>query len=236
MPRPPAETELRPDTPFALGEGATMGVLVVAVPAIFLLDYLSGSRFAAHLLYALPIALAASNLGARAGFVMAGVATLASAAVALLAGEPGQDAGALSRREFDHLLDAEVRRARRYRRPVAVMLFDFPEGKGEPAGFLPAAVRAMLALLREGDSVARHAPRRFAVLLVECPGTEAMQVVSRLRETLLATLRIRPSAVAIGVASYGGALPATAADLMALAESHVIVARSGSGVAETRVD
>jgi GGDEF domain-containing protein len=146
------------------------------------------------------------------------------------------ETGALSRREFDRLLEAEVRRARRYRRPLALVVFDLAVAKGEAAGLLPAVVRAVQGLVRECDSVSRLSPRRFAVLLIECKAPEPLLVVERLRDALVANQRVRKPDLAIAVATYGGSLPASAASLLALAENHINLARGGSGVAETRID
>lgn len=146
------------------------------------------------------------------------------------------ETGALSRREFDRLLEAEAGRSRRYRRPIALAVFDVAPARGEGRGHLPAVVRAVRTHVRECDSVARLSERRFAVLLVECKPPEPMLIVGRLREGLDATLRIRPQDLAVAVATYGGGLPASAASLLALAENHIQFARAGPGVAETRVD
>ena len=146
------------------------------------------------------------------------------------------ETGALSRREFDRVFEAEVRRARRYRRPLAFALFEFGEARREGPGHLPAAVRTVQSLVREGDSVARIAPRRFAVLLIECRPPEPMVVVERLRASLVANLNLRKQDLAVAVASYGGSLPASAASLLALAENHLNIARGPSGIAETRMD
>jgi len=146
------------------------------------------------------------------------------------------DTGALSRREFDRLLDSEARRSKRYRRPLALVVLDLAEIRGEGAGHLPAVVRAVMASVRDCDSVARISARRFAILLVECKPPEPRIVVERLRETLIANLRLRKQDLAFAVATYGGSLPASAASLLALAENHINLARTGSGVAETRVD
>lgn len=146
------------------------------------------------------------------------------------------ETGALSRREFDRLLEAEVRRARRYRRPLALVVFELAEAKGEGPALLPAVVRAVQGHVRECDSVSRLSPRRFAVLLVECKAPEPMLVVERLREGLVANQRVRKPDLAVAVAAYGGSLPASAASLLALAENHIALARGGTGVAETRID
>jgi GGDEF domain-containing protein len=146
------------------------------------------------------------------------------------------DTGALSRREFDRLLDVEVRRSKRYARPLALVLFEVREIKGEPKGLLPAVVRAVNGQVRECDSVSRVAPRRFVVMLVECKPPESLVVVARLRGSLEANLRIQPQELAVAVANYGGTQPTSAASLMNLAESHLHLARSGTGVAEARIE
>lgn len=146
------------------------------------------------------------------------------------------ETGALSRREFDRLFESEVRRSKRYRRPLALVLFDLGEIRGGGPGLLPAVVRAVQSQVRECDSISRVAPRRFAVLLIECKEPEPLHVVERLRDALEANLQLRKQELAIAIATYGGGLPASAASLMALAENHINLARSGTGIAETRVD
>jgi len=275
LPNHPESAAPSPST--GLGEGAAFAVLVVSMPAIFVLDFLVTGALSVHLLYAFPVAFAGRNLGAKAGFVLAALAALATVVVAIATRPSGQSiailaaegtlalvlfgllatlasrlhdleqstrasarvdeqTGALSRREFERLFDEETRRARRYRRPLAIMLVEIPEGPREPAGLLAAAVRTVAGLVREGDSVSRLAARRFAVLLVECTAPEAAQIAARLGGTLAANLRLPRPGASFGVVSYGGTLPASAADLMALATSHVELARNGTGFAETRVD
>jgi GGDEF domain-containing protein len=148
------------------------------------------------------------------------------------------ESGALSRREFDRILEAEVRRSNRYRRPLALVLLDFGESRGEGRAYFSAVVRSLQSHVRESDCIARIGPRRFAALLVECRPPEPMLVVERLREGLAASLHLRKHEVAIAVAAYGGSLPESGATLMALAEKYVLLARSGggTGIAETRVD
>lgn len=150
-----------------------------------------------------------------------------------------KESGALSRREFERLFESEVKRARRYGRSVAVVLAELAEGREGATrgkGFFPALVRAVLGQVREGDSVGRLAPRRFAIVLVECPLAEAIAVAGRIRESLTANLRVRKGVLAFGVAGYAGGSPISAADLMALAESHLLLAKGGSGIAESSID
>ncbi|MDH5263495.1 MAG: GGDEF domain-containing protein [Betaproteobacteria bacterium] len=273
----PADHDLRIDSPWSIGARSGLVLLVALVPAILVLDFVAGRGISLHLFYLVPVALAAWNLGARAGFAIAGAAGAAWAFVAISARGPGDtwglvawdilstialflfvahlvarhrgfvdglralarvdsETGALSRREFDRLCEAEVRRSKRYRRPLALLLFDLGEAKTGGRGRLAAAARSMLSQVRECDSVARLAPRRFGVLLIECKPPEPLAVVERLRETLVTNLGLRKQDLAIAVATYGGSLPASSASLLALAENHLNLARSGSGVAETRVD
>jgi GGDEF domain-containing protein len=146
------------------------------------------------------------------------------------------ETGALSRREFDRLLDSEVRRAKRYRRPLALVLFDFGEVRNEKRGHLPAAVRTITSLVRECDSVARLSARRFAILLVECKAPEPMLVVERVQENLVANLQLRRQDLATAVATYGGASRTSAASFLALADNHVNLAKGGVGTAQTHLD
>lgn len=273
----PSDHDLRIDSPWTLGERSALVILVALIPAILVLDQLSGREVSLHLFYVVPVALAAWTLGRGAGYVIAVAAGVAWAFVAIASQARGElalgvawdvlstfalylfvahlvirhrqfvealrslarvdaDTGALSRREFDRLLEAEASRSRRYRRPMALVVFDFVETRGEGRGHLPAVVRELRAHVRDCDSVARIGGRRFALLLVECRPPEPMFVVERLRAGLATTLRLRPQDAAIAVAAYGGGLPASASSLLALAENHIQLARSGTGVAETRVD
>lgn len=273
----PSDHDLVIDSPWTLGERSALVILVALIPAILVLDQLSGREVSLHLFYVVPVALAAWTLGRSAGYVIAVAAGVAWAFVAIASQSRGHlvvgvawdilstfvlylfvahlvirhrqfvealralarlDArtGALSRREFDRVLDAEASRSRRYRRPIALAVFDLADIRGEGPGHLPAFVRELRAHVRECDSVARLSERRFAVLLVECRAPEPTLAVERLRAGLATSLRLRPQDVAIAVATYGGSLPASASSLLALAENHIQLARSGTGVAETQVD
>ncbi len=271
--------DLKLDAPRALGERAGMLLLIVLVPAILVIDYLSGRQFSLHLFYLVPVGLASWSLGARAGYTIAGAATASIAFVAWTSRAPGglgitvweilwslglfvfvahlvarhryfvdgvhalarvdNESGALSRREFERVFEAEVRRARRYRRAVAVVLAELAEsreGAARAKGFFPAMVRGVIGEVREGDSVGRIAPRRFAILLIECPLAEASTVARRIQISLTTQLRLRKGTIAFGVAGYGGRSHTSGADLMALADSHLLIAKGGSGVAEGSLD
>jgi len=144
--------------------------------------------------------------------------------------------GALSRREFDRQLEEEVRRARRGRRPLGLVVFDIGETKGRKRGHFPAIVRTARPLLREGDSVARLSPRRFALLLVECRSNEALEIAERMRAALDGVPGQDSQPAAIGFATYGGNSPTSGADLLKLAERDTNLSRSGSALAETHLD
>ncbi|MBL0142417.1 MAG: GGDEF domain-containing protein [Betaproteobacteria bacterium] len=146
------------------------------------------------------------------------------------------ETGALSRREFDRILDSEVRRSRRYRRPLALLLFDIAEVRGQAAGHLAAAVRSLQAQAREVDSVARIADRHFAVLLIECKEPEPTLVYERLRDVLVTNLRLAATDVAAGLVIYRGASVISGGTLLALAESHAALAKTGTGFAEAQAD
>jgi len=145
------------------------------------------------------------------------------------------ESGALSRREFDRLLEEEVRRARRYRRTLALIVFDIGDVKGRKHSHFPAIVRAMRPLLREGDCVARLTLRRFALLLVERHSNEALETADALRAVLAGVPGQDAHPVAVGFATYGGTQPTSGEDLLRLAERDTNLSRSGSSLEETHV-
>lgn len=145
------------------------------------------------------------------------------------------ESGALSRREFDRLLEEEVRRARRYRRALALVVFDIGDVRGRKRGHFPAIVRVLRPLLREGDCVARLTQRRFALLLVERRSNEALEAADELRTLLAGVPGQDAQPVAVGFATYGGTQPTSGADLLKLAERDTNLSRSGSSLEETHV-
>jgi diguanylate cyclase (GGDEF)-like protein len=146
--------------------------------------------------------------------------------------------GALSKREFSRLFETEVRRARRYRRPIALAVLDATTAKEfgrKGQEFLPAVVRAVQGHIRDSDSVARIADRRLAVILVECRSAEALMVVQRLQENIATIVRIDAGPPAIGLVSYAGGGPATAAELLQIAQSELAIAQGRTGISEQQV-
>lgn len=149
------------------------------------------------------------------------------------------ESGAISAREFERLLNAEVRRARRYSRPFALALLTDVARKnaGKPKGFVPALAKVARGNIREGDTFARLAPAKFAVLMVECPAEQAIVVAERMRRLLGENFpKLDPPGFAVGLASYGGRTPLSAADLLEAAETRLNGSRANpERVSETRL-
>lgn len=145
------------------------------------------------------------------------------------------ESGALSRREFDRSFEDEVRRARRYRRPVALVVLDLGDTKGRKPAHLAAVTRTARSLVREGDAVARITGRRFALVLVECHSQEALEVADRLRAGLANLPGQAGQPIAIGFATYGGASPTAGVDLLRIAERDANLDKRGTGLDETHI-
>ena len=142
-----------------------------------------------------------------------------------------QASGALSKREFMRLFETEARRARRYRRPLALAIFDITDAKDfkkRGREFLPAVVRAIQQQVRDSDSIARIGERRFAVILVECASPEAVSVATRLRDGIPGAIRIAPPAM--GLVTYAGGGPTMAADMLQAATEQLGNAQAKGGV------
>jgi diguanylate cyclase (GGDEF)-like protein len=143
------------------------------------------------------------------------------------------ETGLVSRREFERRLDAEVRRAGRYRRPLALILIECSGLKGGAApGVLAAVGRAGQAHVREGDLVGRVGDQRLGILLLECNADTAGLVSKRLKERLEEAMhqKLRTGSLAIGVVSYGGQSPSSFGNLLHLADAQLRFARGDRGV------
>ena len=116
----------------------------------------------------------------------------------------------LNRRAFVRELDAEVGRARRYGRPLALVVLDLDGFKevndryGHTAGdtVLERVAVTLSSTLRDSDSAFRIGGDEFALILVEATRAEACAVAARFGASLEADLdeRVRALTASFGVA------------------------------------
>jgi diguanylate cyclase (GGDEF)-like protein len=98
----------------------------------------------------------------------------------------------LNRRSFVQRLDAEVSRSLRYKRPLALLVFDVDELKtvndtqGHAAGdeALKGVAEALRSTIRTGDDAFRIGGDEFAVILAEANEYDARGVAERIAEQL----------------------------------------------------
>ena len=103
--------------------------------------------------------------------------------------------GLLNRRRFEALVEREVHRAHRYRRPLVMLSFDLDRFKlvndrhGHGCGdrVLVAFARCLVAGLRGEDVCARVGGEEFAALLPETSIVRGLEVAERLRQACAAT-------------------------------------------------
>jgi diguanylate cyclase (GGDEF)-like protein len=97
--------------------------------------------------------------------------------------------GLPNRRSFDLVHAAELERARRYRRPLSLLVIDVDhfkrinDARGHPAGdeVLRAVAEALAASVRRSDRVCRYGGEEFVVVAPETIGDGAGQLGERLR-------------------------------------------------------
>jgi diguanylate cyclase (GGDEF)-like protein len=146
----------------------------------------------------------------------------------------------LNRRAFVDRLEAEVARAMRYDRELALVVCDLDGFKGvndrfgHPAGdeTLVAFARALVGSLRKHDAAFRIGGDEFAVLLAEATEQDAREVVGRIRQRMVTSGDRRLAALR---ASFGvAACPGDAAEAQALFhladEALYQAKRSGTGL------
>lgn len=100
--------------------------------------------------------------------------------------------GLLNRRRFDEVAMAEIERARRYGRPLSLLLIDLDHFKrindmhGHIVGdvALKETAERLRAAVRSTDRVARYGGEEMAVLLPETPGPEARELAERVRRSI----------------------------------------------------
>jgi diguanylate cyclase (GGDEF)-like protein len=129
--------------------------------------------------------------------------------------------GLLNRRQLMSLLDAELKRARRYQSSVALVMIDLDyfkkinDERGHLTGdrVLVAVSAAMDHAVRDTDVVARYGGEEFVLLLPNTDSAGARELAERCRE-LIASTRVADERGLVAVtASLGiAAFPADAAD------------------------
>lgn len=95
---------------------------------------------------------------------------------------------------FNHLLNQECYRARRYNQPLGVVFADLDHFKaindtfGHPAGdeVLKQVAACLQAALRESDQVARYGGEEFAMILPETDAEGSLRAAERAREAVAA--------------------------------------------------
>jgi diguanylate cyclase (GGDEF)-like protein len=121
--------------------------------------------------------------------------------------------GLVNRRQFNSQLDAEIARAKRYRGPLSLALFDIDDFKkvndfyGHPTG---DRILQELGLLisnnvRESDISARYGGEEFALILPETGQIDAYELLERLRAMIERTVFCLPDnpmtvTISVGVA------------------------------------
>ena len=115
-----------------------------------------------------------------------------------------------NRRSFDIFIDAEIRRAERYRRTFVVMMIDFDNFKnyndkyGHTAGdaVLQRLSKIMKEVIRDVDFLCRYGGDEFVSILPETDASYALDVAERMRKKI-AALKIQPKiTLSIGIASF----------------------------------
>ena len=115
-----------------------------------------------------------------------------------------------NRRSYEMFVDAEIRRAERYRRTFVVMMIDFDNFKiyndkyGHTAGdiVLQKLSKIMKDIIRDVDFLCRYGGDEFVAILPETDASFALDVAERMRKKIAAQ-RIQPKiTLSIGIASF----------------------------------
>ncbi len=118
--------------------------------------------------------------------------------------------GLPNRRHFDIMMDAELRRAERYNRPLAVLLLDLDHFKnyndkhGHVAGdkVLIEYAKTMKSSIRDIDLICRYGGDEFIVVLPETDEIFARAVAERIRKRAQKASGKINITLSIGIASY----------------------------------
>jgi diguanylate cyclase (GGDEF)-like protein len=115
-----------------------------------------------------------------------------------------------NRRSFELFVDAEIRRAERYRRTFVVMMIDFDNFKnyndkyGHMAGdiVLQKLSKIMKEIIRDVDFLCRYGGDEFVAIFPETDASFALDVAERMRKKI-ASQKIQPRiTLSIGIASF----------------------------------
>lgn len=140
-----------------------------------------------------------------------------------------------NRRAFDERLEDAFEHARRYERPLALVLVDVDHFKaindthGHDAGdrVLRAVADVLAYSSRQSDFVARIGGEEFAVLLPETALFEAMQFAEKLRcNVAVAAIATGPVTISVGVANMPHSRVATSAELFRAADQALYRAKA----------
>ena len=122
--------------------------------------------------------------------------------------------GCYNRRAFEEHLTVELVRARRYERPLTMILMDLDDfklvndGLGHAAGdyTLKRVGEVLRAAFRTTDRVCRYGGDEFAVIFPETPKEEVVRLAERLRRQIAAIFPDQhnpiPISASIGVAGF----------------------------------
>lgn len=121
--------------------------------------------------------------------------------------------GLINRRQFNHQLDSEIARTKRYRNPLSLALFDIDDFKrindlyGHITGdrILKELGHLILTNVRESDIAARYGGEEFALILPETGQIDSYELLERLRAMIEHTVFCLPDnpmtvTISVGVA------------------------------------
>ena len=144
-----------------------------------------------------------------------------------------------NRKHFNQEIESEVSRARRYGRPLSMLLMDLDHFKrvndthGHPAGdyVLKKTAEAVRETLRAQDIFARYGGEEFALLLPETTNDNGFTLAEKLRQKLASTVyefggKKIPVTMSIGLATLK-ASHVGFDDLVAEADKNLYAAKNG---------
>ena len=120
--------------------------------------------------------------------------------------------GIMNRVSFWRVLEREIRRVERYRRPLAMIMLDIDhfkalnEARGEQVGdkVLKSLAAEIKKKIREIDFFARIGGEEFLILAPETEPEKAMNLAEKIRETVAAATfaEAGPVTISLGVAQF----------------------------------